>query len=986
MFRLTQILCLSLAIIGTAATASERTRPLEDVATARPFLRWTRPGYQNYAHQNITNYPNHAFPYVDTPKARYDFLGTYLMTGYDLYQWKETRIPGQEFGSAIFKEFGLDEEGGTWPNAFDYMVAGRDGYGRWGYTVIVGDALIARFTPLTLSKVNYNGLRLDVSTPHLKLTGLASRQERPKDRARSVDKAFQAKTHFADDSTLLLGSRAQADLGRLQVGLNWVNQHVYQSTKTGNSLKGRLKPDQPVMDFLLVRFADDSPSDGTGGAVVQDLRLLINGEVRRDLVPRVISHPADSPVQVGRVSAATGNFTPLSYNRFTGSSSSTRFFNETFYRERDYPLFSDYLTRFDHADGIDVSNDANISGLESIFEVRSPEGELRADGETQLIFVFDLSQEPAVEGVEIEALLGNDYRVDIANLYEVNPRGKAYHARYSATFYETVARARGNVQEDLSNLKWVRFHVGENTGQFVYGADVKLVLPSLEIHGEYARSSVYSRYPARVDGQAAFDDAPRFNTQGAAYFLNAVHRFGRGSLGAELFSINPEFQTEMRSYLQWEPVHWLGMFSALVNDTMYWQLVEDNDDGDRDPDRQFGNPVAVSPDQVGTDLDGVWLNQDEDNDGAPDINRNLNRVPDYEEPFLMFNVEPNGYAYGLDRNNNDEPDPREDDGDVDYPYDYDQRGWHLFGQWKLTPHWSLGVGRYEAAEIAGSGRNYATYGLLSYRQEALGRLRRLFFESGLRRVQDDIPDEIMTFNPDVGRRTGAYRQRGIYFAEGAEAGFGLPVFTLVDFVPDILSYRDSFVSDTSLEGRLRPWSRLDVVQKLRLRLNWQRGGELDSGRFQRERRLDFWTWVSRVQYPISWGALSLTPQYKFMILRLIDREHDVRLQSEYRSVPILRLEYPILRRTSLSAGIQGMGPVPYRRESDANRRLSLEQRTSFVSLRNRSKYFGYELVTIVGFNKDKVSFDQISQKDRNLDVWSFFVRTVIGFTEFGRPL
>ena len=985
MCRLTRILCLSLALVATGAAASERTRPLDEVTSARPYLRWPRAAYHNYAHQSFSNYPNHTFPYVDSPKARYDFLGTYLITGYDLYEWKETRFQGQEFGSSIFKEFGLDEEGGTWPNAFDYMVAGRDGYGRWGYSMIVGDALIARFTPLTLSKVNYNGLRLDVSTPYLKLTGLASRQERPKDRARSVDKAFQAKTHFADDSTLLLGSRAQVDLGRLQVGMNWVNQHVYQSTRTGNSLKGRLKPGQPPVDFLLVRIADDSPGDGTGGAVVQDLKLVVNGDVRHDLAPRVIGHPADPPVQVGFVSTSTGRFTPVSYNRFSGSSSSTRFFNETFYREREYPLFSDYLTRFDHAAGVDVSKDANIPGLEAIFELRSPQDELRADGERQLIFVFDLSQEPAVESVEIEALLGNDYRVEVASLYEVNPRGRNYHSRYSATFYATVARARGNVQ-DLSNLKWVRFHVGENTGQFVYGADLKLVLPNLEIQGEYARSSVYSRYPARVDGHSAFDDAPRFADRGTAGFLNAVHRFSRGLLGAELFSINPGFQTEMRSYLREELVHWLGMYSALVNDTIYWQLVEDNDDGDRDPDRQFGNPVAVSPDQVGTDLDGVWLNQDEDNDGAPDTNRNLNRVPDYDEPFLMFDVEPNSYAYGLDRNNNDEPDPREDDGEVDYPYDYDQRGWHLFSQWELTPRWSLGLGRYQAAEVAGSGRNHATYGLLSYYREDLGRLRRLFFESGLRRVQDDIPDEIMTFNPDVGARTGAYRQRGIFFAAGAEAGFGLPVFTQVDFVPDILSYRDSFVSDTSLEGRLRPWSQLEVVQKLRLRLNWQRGGELYNGHFQRERRLDFWTWVSRVQYPIHWGRLSVTPQYKFMILRLVDRERDARLQSEYRSVPILRLEYPLLRRTSLSAGTQGMGPAPYRRKNQADRRFSFEQRTAFVSVRNSSRYFGYDLVTIVGFNKDAVTFDQISQEGRNLEVWSVFVRTVIGFTEFGRPL
>ena len=106
--------------------------------------------------------------------------------------------------------------------------------------------------------------------------------------------------------------------------------------------------------------------------------------------------------------------------------------------------------------------------------------------------------------------------------------------------------------------------------------------------------------------------------------------------------------------------------------------------------------LAISPglmnDSKGYDIDGVLLGQDEDNDGTLEINRNLNDLADYEEPFLMFDVEPNVYVYGLDRNHNDEPDHREDDGEVDYPYDYDQRG--------LPPLWTMG---FDAVLVAGGG-------------------------------------------------------------------------------------------------------------------------------------------------------------------------------------------------------------------------------------------------------------------------------------------
>ena len=190
-------LLLFLSLCGLAVHGDDL--PPDEVAPARPFLRWDRAPYDNFGWGNYENYTNHTFPHDDTPQAHYDSFGNFLLNGYDLYRWDEIRSPGQEFGSAIFKHVP-----GAWNSAFDFTVAASDGYSDWGYHVLVGDELIARFTPLTLYKVNFNGVRFDLSTPHLKLTTVASRAERPMDYLRDLrqaDAAFQKWFHRADDST-----------------------------------------------------------------------------------------------------------------------------------------------------------------------------------------------------------------------------------------------------------------------------------------------------------------------------------------------------------------------------------------------------------------------------------------------------------------------------------------------------------------------------------------------------------------------------------------------------------------------------------------------------------------------------------------------------------------------------------------------------------------------------------------------------------------
>ncbi len=969
-------LATALALVCSASAQRESLHGVDEIYQSRPYLRWERPLYNNLALQNFSNYRNHTRPYDDTPRTFYGPMGDYLTTGYDLYFWEETRTPGQTYGSGIFKPNEYFSR--PWEKVYDGMAVMKDGYGEWGFTFVAGDNLIARLSPLTLSMTDFNGARFDLALPKFKATAMASRIERPHGHQTLFSTWAIDRTHFADDSTLLMGGRLQADLGVGIVGFNAVNSHVYRSTQGNNSLKGVLRPDQPPMDWVIVRFSDDSPDDGIGGAHVQDVRFIVNGEVRADIVPLVVSHPAGIRPQVGTVSAAAGRFRAVDYTLFQG--------HRRFYRGRDeVPLFSDYLVRRDHELGEDISSVANLQGLVENFHIELPGSVLTADGDKELAFLFDVSQESAVASVEIEVMLGNDYKVDVATLYEVNTRGKTYHARYSSTFYKNLLRSKGNVQ-DLTNLKRVRVHVGEDTGIFIYSTDVYLTLLGLELNAEYARSALYSRYPAQEAGAVMTGASPRFSQTDDAYFINATHWFKGGRCGLEAFSLNSEFTTSYRTFLDEETfrdTHLHGM----LNETVYWDLVEDNDDGDRFPDRRIGNIVGFTNDNRDWDLDGVHLAQDEDNDGFPDTNRDGDGTPDYKEAFLMYDVEPNIYLYGLDRNNNDEPDAREDDGEVDYPYDPDQRGYHLFAQFNLSPQLWLAVGHYAVDEIAGSGRSHSTYGLLTMDIRGVDGRRRFSLENNLRRVRDDIRDEFVTLD-DTPIRNLQFDVNGLTLNSSFPSAqlFDKPPLFETRFVPDILRYQDSYVNETYMDLRLNPFSTVTVSQKLQVRFNWQQGGELYNKTFQQKRRLDFWTSVTRVEFTRHWGRLNLTPQYKLMSLRLRDQERNINLLSEIRSIPILRVEYQLMPRTSLRVGFQGTGPLPYYLTDNTADRNSYEQRTAFMTITNRSGHLGYELITILGIKKDQREYDTKFRDSRDFDSMTMFVRALVGFSDYGPPI
>ena len=84
--------------------------------------------------------------------------------------------------------------------------------------------------------------------------------------------------------------------------------------------------------------------------------------------------------------------------------------------------------------------------------------------------------------------------------------------------------------------------------------------------------------------------------------------------------------------------------------------------------------------------------------------------------------------------------------------------------------------------------------------------------------------------------------------------------------------------------------------------------------------------------------------------------------------------------------MQGFGPLPYRVDDRARALEGFEQYTTTATVTNRSRYFGYDLHTIVGFSKERLELDSRHQSFRNRDGIVFFIRALVGFTEYGRML
>ncbi|MCY3738814.1 MAG: hypothetical protein OXG13_20610 [Gemmatimonadaceae bacterium] len=991
----------------------------------RMFLRRPAEPYRNYAHRErmYTNYPTILSPYRDPKRFYYGPLGNRLAYGIPGYDWVETRGLGpQGRGSSSLAITGNlyhypGREQTTYRRYFEDVLTVSEQTDSWSGSLTIAQEMRGRFTPLTLKVNAFPGFRLDWGTEQTDLSALfmtwstvrmgALHMERRvglldfgltyvnahESFSDSYGHAFSRKgvlrhnqpypeiiaVKISDDSPD--DDRGGPHIVELNIHVNGVLRKdivpdvIEQIDGVRRTSVGKLTTQGLVRNAYAELSAAFTSSVPTGTTYMRyrhdeaplymdylffrDLRLHDPVDPDREFttyVWRDVEFPIEEPWH-------------LAVNLEPGST------DRSYYKDNADEILAERFTEEEVLRILIRNNALNnvFRPLEQSFRWRSDEtGPIEVSGDDFVVYYFNLAGQGFVQSVSFDALVANDYKIEVGTVarkrdYDLDdPRAAIdvpYTGRYAQpTLYRTVKRAPGNVQ-DRSNLQRITFDIGSETGMEIFGADFSTNILGLKIDGEYARSLHHFQYPDGVvgpDPTTPVRAGRRFDRKGEAWYLVVRKEHERFDWGAEYFHMGPEYNTELLLLATPAVPHF--------NSTLRLMMVDDNDDDDRFPDSWFQQYISGFVHE-GVDADGIFPGKDLDGDGRPDTNRNGNRLPDYLEPFLMYDVESDDYVYDLDMNNNDRPDSREDDPEPDYPYAEDLEGWHAIGTCRLTNNLALSLGRLDSRQVHGDGANLMNYGRLSWsaRQPRLGQLH---VQNTLKRVRDSVPDRVLV-SSDFSRGP---------FGKVHLAGFGYQQQWDLNLIEDELRYRNSWANRFFVQADLSPLRGLRMHHNLRYELNRQQRGVLDDGTFQRSNEIRALSSVHRADY--TWrrfkNRLEIGPALKLLLLKRTQETVDVPLADETTVIPIFKASYHVTPKTTFRFGVQGLPFWKYRLKDSSNDWNSFEQNVYVLMMTNRSDYFGYEIVTNAGMTLDSRTYDDPFRGADNTDIMATFVQIVAG--------
>ncbi|MCE5251135.1 hypothetical protein LLG96_13035 [bacterium] len=442
---------------------------------------------------------------------RYENYSFMCYENYNIMEERRLRWSYNEFGDRIVRMRGdaniwheTYEGDGTFyvetPNKFinsmttndiDGVWVAKESTNDWAFTAIGARALRTKFSPLTLSLPNMNGMRLDYQSANTKAAVISSSllgtwwswhsNTDPYFRSPSFGhySGTDAKNTglVTNGGVLLRGGYIQRQLGALTVGASYVNEYGVQGNREGgDDWFGSASNYTPTPLVVGIRVMDDSPDDNEGGPIVYDVKLKVDGKYRPDIIPAVLL----DDITLDRTTALK-----KTYERDYLAPPASAMIGSPKYDflgiEGSIPKYADYFYMRDYLAGSNPKNIKDGINLELVNKyltfVDPANSTIQASGTKCIVYYFDLTNiKDHVNRVEAEITVANDYNIQTALIYTAESPGghdtsgkiKTY---YDATYWKTMAQAEGNVK-DKSNVTTLTLDFGVQVASIIYGIDL----------------------------------------------------------------------------------------------------------------------------------------------------------------------------------------------------------------------------------------------------------------------------------------------------------------------------------------------------------------------------------------------------------------------------------------------------------------------------------------------------------------------------------
>ena len=771
---------------------------------------------------------------------------------------------------------------------FSRAVVASDSKGGNFYAITLGDQIRTTLTPMTFSKPLFNGIQLDFMSDKYAATMLFSRLSSPQV---GGNRDPERRTNI----TNLVGGRTTAQVGDfVTVGATYLNAHHSRTTLgssfSSTSFKGTLGEGQtslPVTAIALV-LGDDSPEDGEGGAALFAHDIIV---VREDF--------------------QTGNRQSLRLADLTNDP--TR-----------WPI------------------------IEGGFQ---EEGFLSASGLQKIIINYDFS-DPAYIGpdpteivkVTFDLVLANDFKVQVWSDRQTGqtampqaPLNRAILDEGAPVLFD-MARAPDNVK-DGSNQQRIVFDYGLPTAHQIYGftleaRDVK----GFDLYAEYDVNHRFRQYPnlALFNDDRDFEDT---SSRADAWMVNLSYLSFPWFLFGEAFSMDHDYSTSPFT------VNASGDITYDRPTSSLYEFVDDNDDQDRFPDWS-------RPNQPGADRQ-IFPGWDENNDFVSDFNQNdnrtiSNRLPDYEEPFLRYEVDRPEFLFGIDLNNNAWIDRFENDEEPDFPYKRDHLGYNAYIGAHLAPGIRLSVGQTREELRSSARENATTYGLftLDRNNADIGRLRVFYM---LKKAEDDIPDDRFEPTPFLTA--------------------GLP-----GRVVDLLPAQDTWINTLWFGLDYTRIAHLNIRNKIKYEAFFQRAD--DPRTLDRSPLRDnstFFGLINKADYTYGLGNLFIRPKVKSEFLRQTPfLQHEAK-RKQWTGLLSLIAQLPMLQKSSVQLGVEFMRLSDLVTDEDELEEQGIlgptgdfNESTFALQWSTVTDYLGYKLTLQTGFKMTRRSVEAIVAMDEDI--------------------